>query len=148
MKKVVFKVFFLLFFSFIFVSSDVIAAKLLPRFRSGGKGPSASLRVNPSGVGVSAKLRADRKAIILSLSNLTKARSVTYTLIYKTIGKDEGVSGSIDSSSGKNARRELLFGTCSAGVCKYHTNISSMSLEVVTELLSGKKTLKRFRIRV
>jgi len=120
-----------------FVFTGVVEAKLLPRFTKTNK----ILVISP-------KLRRDRLALILTLSNLQKVNNITYTLMYQTNGKDEGVSGTIDSSAGPSATRELLFGTCSAGVCRYHPNITDMKLEIVSELPNGKQTLKRYRIKV
>ena len=128
----------------LFLSADLANAKLLPRFRSA---PKKSTGVS-SGVVVSPRLRSDRKAINVNFNNLSKAKNITYTLIYQTNGRDEGVSGSIDSSAGNSTVRELLFGTCSGGVCRYHANIKNMRFEVITELHSGKKFLRRFKIRV
>lgn len=143
MKAKQFSILLLLFFTF-FLTATSADAKLLPRFRSGGK------KVAPasSGIAVSAKLRKDRKAVVVSFGNLNKTKNVTYTLIYQTNGKDEGVSGSISSAGGNSATRELLFGTCSSGVCRYHAGLSNVRLEIITELNSGKKTLKRFKIKV
>ncbi len=129
-----------------FVFTSVVEAKLLPRFTKTGK--MAGQRIVSSGLVVSPKLRRDRLALILTLSNLQKVNNITYTLMYQTNGKDEGVSGTIDSSVGPSVTRELLFGTCSAGVCRYHQNISNMKLEVVSKLPNGKQTLKRYRIKV
>lgn len=134
-----------IFYIVFFLLAVDIQARLLPRFRSVKKSSGQAVY---SGVGVSARLRGDRRALNLYFSNLSAARNVTYTLIYQTDGKEEGARGSIDSSGGNTASRELLFGTCSAGVCRYHANLKNMRLEVITELLSGKKTIKRFRIRV
>src|SRR3989344_3444309 len=142
MRKIIFAVILLLFTYF--ALATLIKAAVLPRFR---KASTSSAKVISSGVGVSVRLRGDRKALNLYLSNLSKAKNVTYTLVYQTNGKDEGVSGSVDSSAGNNTSRELLFGTCSSGVCRYHQNLSSMKVEVITELLNGRKTMRRFRIR-
>lgn len=120
--------------------------KLLPRFASKAKSAGKSAVVY-SGVSISPKLRSDRKALTVYFSNLQVARQVTYTLMYQTNGKEEGVSGSISGSVG-NTNRELLFGTCSSGVCRYHTGITNMRLEILTELTSGKKTLKKYKIKV
>lgn len=128
--------------AFIFTSG--VEAKLLPRFT---KTSNAGQRVVASGLVVSPKLRGDRQALTLSLSNLQKVNNVIYTLMYQTNGKDEGVGGTIDSSAGNSTTRELLFGTCS-DVCRYHSNITNMKLEIVSELPNGRKTLKRYRIRV
>lgn len=87
-------------------------------------------------------------ALIVNFNNLQKARQVFYTLSYQSDGVDQGVAGTIDASMGNNLTRELLFGTCSSGVCRYHQNLADMKLEVTSELASGKKTLKRFRVRI
>lgn len=120
-------------------------AKLLPRYskpaKSSGGSSSAGIVVRPS-------LRPDRQALNIVFSSLSKAKAVDYTLIYRSEGVDKGVSGSLDLSVGDSTTRELVFGTASSGVYRYNTNISNMKLEVVTELQTGKKTLKRFLIRV
>ncbi len=121
---------------------QLIEAKLLPRFRSSGSGSYTS------GVGIVPRLRGDRLALIVYFSNLNKAKNLQYTLIYETNGKQEGVSGTVDGSAGNTASRELTFGTCSAGVCRYHTGLTNMKLEVITTLTNGKRTIRRFRIKV
>lgn len=68
--------------------------------------------------------------------------------MYQTDGKDEGISGIIDAGGENSTTRELLFGTCSSGVCRYHANITGMSLEIVSELKTGKKYLRRFKVKV
>ncbi len=119
--------------AFFFTSG--VEAKLLPRF------------TKTSGLVVSPRLRSDRQALVLTLSNLQKVKNVTYTLMYQTNGVDQGVGGSLDSSSGSSVTRELLFGTCS-DVCRYHSSITNMKLEIVSELPNGRQTLRRYRIRV
>lgn len=126
---------------------NVVEAKLLPRFQT-GSGAAAKKTYIASGLVVSARLRPDRKALNVYFSNISKVTSLTYTLMYQTNGKDEGVSGSMDSSSGNSASRELVFGTASAGVYRYHTNLTNMKLEVTSTLPSGKQTVKRFRVKI
>jgi len=132
-----------LFFIVSFILTIKVEARILPRFRSKGTSRGAVY----SGLIVSPRLRSDRKALLVTFNNLQKVKNATYTLMYQTDGKDEGVSGSVDSSSGNSLSRELLFGTCSSGVCRYHANISNMRFEILTELPSGKRSIKRFRIR-
>lgn len=119
-------------------------AKLLPRFQ----GKPAAKAVVATGVVVSPRLRFDRGALVVYFGNLNKANSVTYTLMYQSSGVDQGVSGTLDSSNGNSLTRELYFGTCSSGVCRPHGDLSNMKLEVTSELINGKKTLKRFKIRI
>lgn len=131
--------------AFLFLGAQAAQARVLPRFRNA---PVRTGAQAASGLTISAKLRADRKALFVSFGNLNKVVSVVYTLMYKTDGVDQGVSGTLSAVSGSGSSRELLFGTCSSGVCRYHQNITNMKLEVVSELPSGKRTLKRFRIRI
>lgn len=130
-----------LFFLSLFLSP--VEARLLPRFQSAKK---STRSVSPAAY-VSARLRSDRQALMVTFGNLQKVTNMTYTLMYQTNGVDQGVSGSLDSSAGNSVTRELLFGTCSSGVCRYHGNISNMKLEVVSELPNGKRVIKRFKIR-
>ena len=123
---------------------SVEAKGILPHF----KNLSTKGRVVASGAFVSPRMRADRRAIVVTFGNLKSVKSVSYALIYQTESSQEGASGSIDSSVGNSATRELLFGTCSSGVCRYHTGIKNARLEITTFLKNGKRTIKRFRIRV
>ncbi|OGK18282.1 hypothetical protein A3G67_03235 [Candidatus Roizmanbacteria bacterium RIFCSPLOWO2_12_FULL_40_12] len=125
-------------------NNPVEAKGILPQFRN----LSVKGRGVATGAFVSPRMRADRRAIVVAFGNLKSVRSVSYALIYQTDSSQEGASGSIDSSVGNSATRELLFGTCSAGVCRYHTGIKNARLEVTTFLKNGKKSIKRFRIRV
>lgn len=100
------------------------------------------------GIGVSVRLRGDKKALLVSFSNLQNATAVSYILTYQTRGQQEGAGGSVRPSEGNTATRELLFGTCSKNVCTYHPSIANMKFEVTTELKSGKKSIKRYKIRV
>lgn len=98
-------------------------------------------------VSVFPRLRADRKALNVSFGGLTSANSVSYTLTYSQNGQQEGAGGSITPNSA-SATRELLFGTCSGSVCKYHSNIKNTRLEVVIKLKSGKVIKKKYKINV
>ena len=100
-----------------------------------------------SSYSASAKLRADRKAVILSFGGLNQITSVTYMFTYDSNGKTEGSQGVIrDASAGSS--RELLFGTCSSGTCRYHTGIKNARLEVTAKLKNGKTYVKKFTIRI
>lgn len=133
--------------SFLSVSID---AKTLPQAKkSVSKTTSQKKSTGGSAnVVISPRLRRDRKALRVSFSNLKKARSVTYMLIYQTNGKDEGVSGTVDASAGNAVTRELLFGTCSSGVCRYHPNLKNVRFEATIELASGKILTKKYKIKV
>lgn len=144
MKKILF-IFTIILLVSIF-SQKSYALKVLPQSKTANK--QVSFKPSSAAVSITPKLRRDRKAIIVYFGNLKNAESISYMLVYKTNGQEEGAGGSVNPSLGNSASRELLFGTCSKNVCRYHPNISNMKLEVTTKLKSGKTTIKRFKIRV
>ena len=113
-----------------------------PATRTGGVRRSAYGNTSSS-----VKFRPDRKALLLTISNMGNVDSVSYQLTYLADGTSQGVMGEIDLSLESAATRELLFGTCSAGVCTYHTNISNMKLTVSSHLTSGVTVIKPYRIK-
>lgn len=123
------------------------ALKVLPQAKSNRK-IAAPKKSSGTGITVTPKLRADRKALNVYFANLQNAETVSYMLIYKTNGQEEGAGGSVNPSLGNTSSRELLFGTCSKNVCRYHQNITNMKLEVTAQLKSGKKLIKRYKIRI
>lgn len=136
----------LLLFSFVSLNKEVYA-KTLPQAKAAQQ-TGVVKKASGSGIIVSPKLRSDRKALFIYFANLQNAKSVSYTLTYKTNDQEEGAGGTLTLDGSANATRELLFGTCSKNVCRYHTNISDMRLEVSYTLTSGKKFLKRYRIKI
>ena len=140
MKLIILLVLFSLFF---FTNS--VEAKVLPQ----AKGIQKSVAKNVTGTGISVfpRLRGDRRALIVSFSNLQNASLVSYLLTYKTSTQDEGAMGSLPVGASSNTT-ELLFGTCSKNVCRYHTGIKNAKLEISYTSKAGKKYLKRYRIKV
>lgn len=110
--------------------------------------PQARGSVQKSAFNVSPRLRSDRRALIVNFSNLQNALAVSYSLTYKTSTQEEGAIGSLSLGGSASATSELLFGTCSKNVCKYHTGIKDAKLEVSYTTKSGKKYLKRYKIKV
>lgn len=133
---------------FVALTTPILAKKVLPRAKSGTT-TKYSGGTTTGRIGVSARFRSDRRAIVVNFSNLTSARTVSYTLSYATRGTTQGAGGSIDpSTTGATASRELLFGTCSHGVCRYDTGITNAKLVVTYTLNNGKKYSKSFRLKV
>ena len=129
----------------LFIFAKSADAKVLPQAVKSS--PKTSIKAVGTGINVSPRLRADRRALIVYFSNLQNAKSVSYALTYNTSTQPEGAIGSL--SLGKSsASQELLFGTCSKNVCRYHTGINNMRLEVSYTTQAGKKYLKRYKIRV
>lgn len=121
--------------------SSAYARRMLPS--AGGGKPAVRAA---GGVTAKVKFRADRRAVILNLGNLSAAKSVNYELQYETNGLIQGAGGSV-TIEGNTQSREILFGSCSAGVCNYDKNIKNAKLTVTTVLKSGKKIIKPFRLK-
>ena len=121
-------------------------AKLLPQATKLSKSGSATAPIT-SGIIVNPRFRLDRKAVILNFSGLQNASSVSYTLTYTQNNQQEGAIGTLNIN-GTTASQELLFGTCSKNVCRYHTNISNVKMEVMYTLKSGKKYVERFKFNI
>lgn len=121
--------------------------KVLPQST---KAPVKQTTIKSTGttIGVYPRLRSDRKALIVNFTNLQNAKSVSYSLVYKTSTQQEGAGGALNLAGQTSDKVELLFGTCSANVCKYHTGIKDARLEVLYTSISGKKYLKKFKIKI
>lgn len=133
-------------FIFAIVFTKNAEAKVLPQStKAVSKTTTKSIGAT---IGVYPKMRADRKALIINFSNLQNATAVSYSLTYKTSVQEEAAMGGINLNGQSNAKEELLFGTCSKNVCRYHSNIANAKLEVSYTATSGKKYIKKFRIKV
>lgn len=130
----------------LFLFTENAEAKVLPQAQKAGGKVTVS-KSGAAGIGVSPRLRRDKKALIVNFSNLQNATAVSYLLTYKTSTQNEGARGGINLGS-SNTSQELLFGTCSKNVCRYHTGLSNMKLEVSYTTKLGKKYIKRYRIKV
>lgn len=132
----------LLFYSFILITNPVNAKKIIPR-----KGKSQITTQNARAI-IKPNLRRDRRALIVNFSNLGIVSSLSYELGYVAQGIPQGVAGTITPTGETTLQRELLFGTCSRNVCRYHTNIKDMKLIVTSTLKSGFKVRKTFRVKL
>ena len=135
---------FLLIFAFLSFPKTALALKV--RTKRGGSGGGSYLLSNR--VNYSVRFNPNRTGIIISFSGLTNATSVNYSLSYNANGIPQGAMGTITNQEVSVDTRELLFGTCSGGVCRYHTNITNAKLVITSKLKSGYTTRKTYRIRI
>ena len=135
---------FLLIFAFFSFPETTLALKA--RTKRGGSGGGSYWLGNR--VGNSAKFNSTRTGIVISFSGLSNATSVTYSLSYNANGIPQGAMGTITNPEVSTDTRELLFGTCSGGVCRYHSNITNAKLVITSKLKSGYTTRKTYRIRI
>lgn len=127
---------------FLSLPSLIQAKRKLPALKS-----SSSTKSSSTGVTVKVKFRGDRKAVILNLSNLSPAKNVSYELQYDADGITQGAGGSV-TISGNTESREILFGTCSGGACRYDKNIKNAKLTVTTTLKNGRRIINPFKLKV
>ena len=121
-------------------TSSVFAAK--PRVRRSNAPRVAGIAYS------SARLSRTTNSVVVTFLNLTKVKSVTYSLSYVAGGISQGVVGTLASSGQASDSRDLYFGTCSHGVCTPHYSIRNAVLLVETRLTSGAVHTKRYRIKV
>lgn len=143
MKKVILfltTIFLLVFF--LTDNNQIYAKKRI--VRSGGK---VVTRSAGNRLIITPRLRKDRQALIVSFSNLKAVSDFTYELEYESEGIAQGVAGTITPSGETSTSRELLFGTCSKNVCRYHKKIKNMKLTVTSTLTGGTRVRKTFKIK-
>lgn len=143
MKKLF--LFFPVLLSFL-ILAPIVEAKVLPQAKTVTK--TSMTKSVFTGIYISPKLRADRRALVVYFSNLQNASSVSYLLTYQTRTQQEGAQGALKLTGASTASQELLFGTCSKNVCTYHKGVSNMKLEVSYTTKSGKKSVIRYKIKV
>lgn len=137
--------FFLLIVFFLSLPPAVLALKT--RTSRGGSSSGSSYYIGAR-VGSSVKFNSTRTGLVISFSGLTNATSVTYSLSYESNGIPQGAMGTITNPVVSVDTRELLFGTCSGGVCRYHQNITNAKLVITSKLKSGYTTRKTYLIRI
>lgn len=135
-----------LFLSATVVQSDAWAKKKLP---TGGGAKTSATKASGGvrGVTTSVRFKPGKLGIVAAFSNLEIAKSVAYSLSYTQRGVREGAGGSLTDLTGTQTR-ELLFATCSSGVCRYHSGIKNARFVVTTTLQNGKKVSKGFRLKI
>ena len=144
-KLIAYSILLVITLAFTLTPIALVEAKVLPQ---AVKSSGGAVKVVNSGITVYPKLRADRRALNVTFGNLLKVKAVSYSLTYNTLEQQEGAMGAVVLTGASSQSQELLFGTCSKGVCRYHTGIKNVKLEVSYTTKSGKKYLKRYKIRV
>ena len=130
---------------FAFTASPVFAARRrVPKVRQ--KTPTAITYSASQGVGSKVRFRPDRRALLINFSGFNNILSGSYELTYTANGVPQGAGGSI--IIGDTETKTLLFGTCSGGVCKYHSNIQNARLIITSITKSNQKIIKPYRIKV
>ncbi len=128
------------------LKDEVWAAKV--RTSRGATTSKSSVYTGGGKVTTSVKFRGDRRAVIINFAGLANAKQVSYSLTYNSNGVPQGVMGTITNPTVSVDSREVLFGTCSGGVCRYHQNITNAKLVITSKLKSGYTTRKTYKIKI
>jgi len=124
------------------IPTNVDAKKVLPRWQTSKFSSAKSGKVT-----ISVKFRSDRKGVVATLGNLNLASNIAYTLTYMTNEVGQETGGTI--KTGENSlTKEIIFGTCSGGKCRYDTNITNAKLTFTIIMKNGVKIIKPFRLKV
>lgn len=121
--------------------APVFARKRLPGRQAAAAKPAGSIPQS------NLKLRGDKLALLVQLTNLTGAQSINYILTYNSTQAPQGVQGSLDPAIG-STQKELVFGTCSGAVCTYHTGLTDMRFQLTVGLKSGKTLTRKYQIKI
>ena len=112
--------------------------------------PTKTQQLTPIGdeVLVEFEPNAARTKALLRISKLKEAgvKSLEYEVLYETEGLIKGVnSGStpIEVDESGVVEREIDFGTCSSGVCRYDKNVGKITLVVRFNTSAGPKIFKQ-----
>lgn len=128
-------------FLFSYFTPKVFAAKkFVPK-------KNAVRYTSSSGIPSIVRYQPNRLGLNLSFSNFRGLESVSYSLTYNTNGIAQGIGGTITTANNPTATRELLFGTCSRGACRYHYNLSNARLILTAKYTNGRTTTKSYRIK-
>ena len=127
-------------------TTNISAKKVLPRVLNPGSTNASSKSLK--GITTSVRFRSDRRALIVTFDNLQIASSVNYVLTYTTDGTEQGFQGSVSTTLPSPQTREIVFGTCSSGACRYDTKPTNAKLQITTTLKTGKKVIKTYRIKI
>jgi hypothetical protein len=110
--------------------------------------PNSQISALTASMGIRAwvRFRPDRRAVLVNFSGFNKLKSVSYDFFYKSNGVSQGAEGTVALDDADT--KTLLFGTCSSGVCTYHTNITDAYLKITSILKDNRKVIKTYRLKV
>lgn len=109
--------------------------------------PGSSRTTYVSGSYSRAMLSRGTNSVVVTFSNLSNVKKISYTLSYSANGIPQGAVGSVVPARSTEGR-DLYFGTCSKGVCTPHYNIKNAKLLITTTLKSGAVNVKRYVLKV
>lgn len=124
------------------------SVSITPSVQAASKTKTVVKKTAVADVSVSPSVGRDGKSISVYFANLQKTSSLAYTLSYLTNGKPEGAGGSINTKGKFSLSRTLLLGTCSSGVCRYHTNIANAQLTVTITYKDGRTVTRTYPLKI
>lgn len=134
---------------FLAVASLTVGAQQSFAAKKFVKKPAAATVKTSGGGSIPAivRKRGDARGILISFSHFNGLQSVSYSFTYTTGGLQQGAGGQVTSANNPTSQRELLFGTCSGGVCKYHTGVKNARLVLTATFTNGRKVSKSYVVK-
>lgn len=131
---------FIIFGVLLSVRNVEAAKKFVPK-------KTTSVYTPSTGIPAIVSYRPDHLGLNLSFSNFSGLDSISYSFTYSTNGIPQGIGGTITANNSPASPRELLFGTCSRGVCRYQYNLSNAKLVLAARYTNGKTASKTYKIK-
>ncbi len=144
MKKLI--IFLLVLFSLFLVISNPTRVNAAKKFAPKKKTVRTTKPVT-AGIPASVRYRGDKQGILMSFPSFNGIEFVSYSFTYETNGTTQGAGGTIRQDNNPTSQRELLFGTCSSGVCRYHYNLNNARLTLTARFTNGRASTKVYRIK-
>jgi len=143
MQRLIITILLLTIVSLVFGTKSSFAAKKFVK----KNGVSTAKASSGGSIPAIVRKRGDGLGLLMSFSHFNGLQSVAYSFTYTTGGLQQGAGGQVTSGNSPTSQRELLFGTCSGGVCKYHTGVKNAKLVLTAAFTNGRKVSKSYRIK-
>lgn len=95
--------------------------------------------LSPNSIGLTLTMGADKKRVVMEVTNTTGIESIDYTLSYTSKGNvPRGVIGHVDvKTKGQAIKKEIVLGTCS-DVCHYDQEVTGIKIILKVTKSDGK----------
>ncbi len=140
MRRILLSVLIIFFLSTLLKQKTLAAKKFVPK--------KSALRFTAvSGIPAIVSYQPNHLGLNLSFRNFSGLESVSYSFTYNSNGIAQGIGGTVTANNNPTTARELLFGTCSRGACRYQNNLSNARLVLTAKYVNGKVFTKSYRIK-
>ena len=118
---------------------------------SNGETLAAKIKAKPQkDLEISYILSSDKKIITIYFHNLSNIKHINWQLLYRGDKNLQAAMGGNNIAVGQttSTTAEIVFGTCSQGVCTYYGDVKNVRLKTFVEVRTGKNYQKKFPIDI